>query len=264
MARRRRTEIAQLRSEIEANSPYLGLARAIQDHVDQAVADPDLQLDELAAAIDRWPDDARAAAIEAAFLALPLAEQWAWLADLFDDDELRAALTFDHDLARAAARRATRLGALVAGVLEHRELDTRAVPVSEDITLGLHREVDVRAAVTLGTASTATARRLVLRATEQPGRLLVLEDVFNPAGGLFVTQEYDAASWRAERLEPNTVVHVGAARSDGLEPVVHPGGRLDVEVAGSIRCGRLHTGFAAVGDVDLFVATRDMARRETG
>jgi hypothetical protein len=166
-------------------------------------------------------------------------------------------LALDHELALAAGRRATRLATVVASALERRVLDTREVPPAEDVVIGLHREVDVRAAIGRGSASSATARRIVLRATDEPGRLLVVEDVFNPAGGLFVTAAYDEATWRAERLEPNAIVRAGADTGHGLEPVLFPGGRLDVEVAGSIRRGRLHVGFATVGDVDLFVAARD-------
>jgi hypothetical protein len=254
--RRRRAEVERLRSEIEESRPYLGLAREIHDEVERAVADPDTDLDELADALDHWPREARVAAVTSAFRQLPPLEQWEILARLFDNEELRAALAVEHERRLSEARRILHGAALAATVRARRVLDTRDVPAGEDLTLGLFREVDVRAAVTRGSASASTARRLVLRATDEPGRLLVLEDVFNPARGLFVTTDYDEVAWREERLSPHAVVRVGAA-ADGapLEPVVYPGGRLDVETADGICRGRLHTGYATVGDVDLFTLT---------
>jgi hypothetical protein len=102
----------------------------------------------------------------------------------------------------------------------------------------------------------------VLRTSDEPGRLLVLTDLFNPANGLFVTPDFDEATWRQERLAPNTSVRIGTAPDGGaFEPLVHPGGRLDIEAAGAIRRSRLHVGTATIGDVDLFVAT---SQKETG
>src|SRR5262249_20368116 len=161
---------------------------------------------------DQWPRDARLAAVATAFRARPAAEQWEILARLFDDDELRAALAAEHEQRRADARRALARATLTAGLRERRALDTRDLPPGEELAIGLFREVDARAAIAQGSASTTTARRLVLRPTEEPGRLLVVEDVFNPARGLFVTPDYDEATWRAERLDPYALVRLGAAR----------------------------------------------------
>jgi len=262
VARRRRAEIEELRSEIEGSRPYLGLAREIHDEVERAVADPVGDLDELAEAIARMPRDARLEAILTAFRGLPQDEQWDLLADLFSDDELRDALTVEHERRLAAARRTLRLRTVLATVDERRVLDTRDLPPGEDLTLGLFREVDVRAALVRGSSSTAVARRLVLRTSDEPGRMLVLTDLFNPANGLFVTPDYDEAAWREERLAPNTSVRVGTAADDGaVEPLIHPGGRLDIEASGATRRSRLHVGTATIGDVDLFVAT---SQKETG
>jgi len=252
-SRRRRAQLEQLQSELAESRPYLGLAREIQDEVERAVADPETDLDDLAAAIDQWPRDARLAAVAAAFRELPALEQWEILARVFDDDDLRAALEVEHERRLAEARRTLNGAALVSAVQQRRALDTRSVPADAELTIGLFREADVRAALARGSASTTTARRIVLRPTEEPGRFLVLEDVFNPARGLFVTADYDEATWRDERLDPYATVRVGTA-ADGspFEPVVYPGGRLDVETAGGTRRGRLHTGYATVGDVDLF------------
>jgi len=262
VARRRRAEIEELRSEIEGSRPYLGLAREIHAEVERAVADPVGDLDELAEVIARMPRDARLEAVLAAFRGLPAGEQWDLLAELFDDAELRDALTVEHERRLAAARRTLRLRTVLAVVDERRLLDTRDLPPGEDLTVGLFREVDVRAALRRGSASTAVARRLVLRTTDEPGRLLVLADLFNPANGLYVTPDYDEVVWREERLAPNTSVCVGTSSDGGaVEPLIHPGGRLDIEVAGATRRSRLHVGAATIGDVDLFVAT---SQKETG
>jgi hypothetical protein len=251
--RRRRAEVERLRSEIEESRPYLGLAREIHGEVERAVADPTNDLDELADAIDQWPRDARLAAVSAAFRELPSREQWEILIGLYDDDELRDALAVEHRRAVAEARRTLDRAGLVDAVRENRALDTRAVARGDDLTLGLFREADTRPALVRGAASTSVARRLVLRGTEEPGRLLVIADVFNPERALFVTPDYDEAIWRAERLVPHAVVAVGSAGDDApFEPVVFPGARLDVEVAGETRRGRLHVGYATVGDVELF------------
>ena len=60
-----------------------------------------------------------------------------------------------------------------------------------------------------------------------------------------------APVWRAERLEPNSYVRVGAL-GDGFQPVVHRGGRLDVETVDGPRRGRLHAGYATLDAVSLF------------
>ncbi len=254
--RRRRAEVERLRSELDESRPYLGLAREIHEEVERAVADPSTDLDELAEAIDRWPQDTRREAVTAAFRELPALEQWEILARLYDDDELRAFLDVEHERRLDEARRTLANASLAAAVREHRSLDTREVRAGADLTIGLFREADVRAAIAMGANATSCARRLVLRATDERGRLLVLEDVFNPARGLFVTPDYDEDVWRAERLAPHALVAAGALHDDGsFEPVVYPGGRLDVDTTDGIRRGRLHAGFATVGDVELFVPT---------
>jgi hypothetical protein len=91
------------------------------------------------------------------------------------------------------------------------------------------------------------------------GRFQVVEDVFNPNGSYFVTGAYTAEMWRDhDRLEPHAVVRVGAITpgepAPSLAPVLHPGGRVDVEIDGRAIPGSLHLGFAMVGDVDIFVS----------
>jgi hypothetical protein len=157
----------------------------------------------------------------------------------------------------AEAQRTGRREALIERLRDRHVLDTRDVPVDEHLTLGLFREVDVRRALAFGSASATCARRLVLRGTDEPGVLQVLEDVFNPARGLFVTAEYDERVWREERLVPHARVRVGTSHDTGagdrFEPLVYPGGRVDVDAAGSLRRGLLHAGYALVGERELFV-----------
>jgi hypothetical protein len=237
-------EIADLRAELERHGPYLGLAEALRAEVERIANDPTADVTELAAAVDRWSHDARQAAVTAAFDGLPAEQRWALLARLFDDDELRAALAVEHQRAVAQAR------ALVAGCL-----DTRRLRAGDELVVALFRAVDVRAVIGRGAEATNVARRLVLRVDAVPGRFLVIEDVFNPARGLYVTADYDEEIWRAERLAPYSDVAIGAARgAAGFEPIVYPGGRLDVETPDGVRAGRLHAGSVTVGGIELFPA----------
>ena len=105
--------------------------------------------------------------------------------------------------------------------------------------------------------SATCARALVLRA-EAPPRLRVIEDVFNPRGGLFVTRDYDESVWQADRFVAHTVVTVGAANDgpDGpvFEPLIYLGGRADFRTDEGTRRGHLHVGFVMLGDIDVFAA----------
>ena len=253
---RRQAEVDSLRSELEEARPYLGLAREIHDEVQRVADDPAADADLLVELVDAWPRDARRRVVEAAFHELPADRRWAILAELFDDDELRAALAHEHERRALEARQALRLTALTDAVAARHAIDTRDIPPDEQLTLGLFREADVRLALVRGPSSTACARRLVLRSTEEAGSLLVIEDVFNPARALFVTSDYDEQVWRDERLVPHSVVRVGSVREGddgpGFVPVVYPGGRVDVELSGSARRGHLHAGYATVGTLDLF------------
>lgn len=251
---RRDAEVDRLLAELEESRPYLGLAREIHLEVLRLSEDPEAGAESLADAMDRLPREARHRAAQEAFRALPADRRWEVLERLFGDDELRAALEQERAARIAAARSAARLHTLVERLRERGALDTRDLPADERLALGLYREPDVGASVPRGQASTSAARRLVLRATDEPGVLQVIEDVFNPAGGLFVTPDYDEQTFRRERLDPHALVRIGSANGERFEPVLYPGGRLDVETAGAVRRGRLHVGFAVVGDRDLFAS----------
>ena len=285
---RRSTETEKFRAELEESRPYLGLACEIHDEIQRIVDDPASGVELVSEAIDRWPREARLRAAERAFEALSPERQWEILAELFDDDELRAALNDDRGRRLLEARRQLERSAVVHAVRDRQALDTREVAADEELSLGLFREVDVRSALAKGATSTTCARRLVLRATGVDGELLVLEDVFNPARGLFVTAEYDERTWLGERLAPHSLVRVGsihevpvprasdvqprfgtagapapspAASSTApvFHPIVYPGGRLDIEMAGAPRRGHLHAGYASIGDVELFTHERNQA-----
>jgi hypothetical protein len=93
------------------------------------------------------------------------------------------------------------------------------------------------------------------------GEFQVIEDVFNPGGGYFVTAEYSEETWRtSDRLPGHAIVRVGsitegaAAAGPSFEPIVYPGGRVDFEVSGQPTAGRLHLGFAMLGDVGIFAS----------
>ena len=131
------------------------------------------------------------------------------------------------------------------------------LPEAEELTLGLFVPDSVRVAIARGRAAAGCARELVLRTTAEPGVLRVVQDLYDPQRGFFVTAEYDKATWTAERLDGHSRIRVGSLEQQGgvLEPFLYPGGRVDVESAGRVREGRLHLGFALLGDEDLFSAT---------
>jgi hypothetical protein len=248
--RRRRAELRQTTSADRSHN-YLELAREIDAEVQRLAADPNADLDVFARALDSWPAEQRVEAVVQAFRALPRDERWSILADLFDDDELRAALAGEHQQAAAEVARRGRHQALAAAVRSRRALDVRDLAVGDELTLDLFRSVDVRNALVRGRASTSCARRLVLRATGEDGGVSVVDDVFNPEHGLFVTADYDESVWRAERLEPNARVRVGTFGGD-FEPVIIPGSCVDVELDAGVRRGRLHAGAATVGGISMF------------
>ena len=129
------------------------------------------------------------------------------------------------------------------------------MPEGEEVVIGLFREADVRSATTRGRLSDTCARTLVLRG-DAPPRLRVIEDVFNPRGGLFVTREYDEATWQGDRFPAHATVMVGAATEgpDGpsFDPVLYLGGRADFRTDAGIVRGHLHVGFVMLGDIDVF------------
>ncbi len=255
---RLRAEVARLEAELEAVKPYLGLAREIHEHVQGATRDADgaIDGDTLAAAIAAIPERERAQAARAVFARLPAETQWAVLERVFGDADLRDLLN-DERLKRVA--RAAR-EAVAAGIVSHHRLDLVRVPEGDILTLGLFRESDVDTGVDRGPESSACARRVVLRAVDGNGKFQILEDVYNPGGGLFVTPEYDEAVWRgADRLAPHSLVRLGsitdASGRRSFDPVLFLGGRVDVESEGTLKQGRLHLGFALLGDIDLFAET---------
>jgi hypothetical protein len=131
------------------------------------------------------------------------------------------------------------------------------VAADERLTLGLFRESDVSAAAERGHLSATCARRLVLRAGAEPGNFHVVEDVFNPVGGYFVTGQYDEDTWRNhERLPAHAVVRAGSIMvgkgTRTFSSIVYLGGRVDFEREGELFEGRLHAGYLMLGDEDVF------------
>jgi hypothetical protein len=247
--RRRDGERDRLETELDSLRPYLELAREIHAEVARVAADPSAHGDLLTELIDRIPEDRRLEVAQSIFDRLPAERQWEIVERVFGDDEIAAHLAGERDRLRAVAEREHRRAAVRdAGVL-----DTRTIAAGEELTLGLFREHDVRPALGRGHAAATCARRLVLRSAGD-GSFRVIEDTFNPSGGYFVTAEYDEQTWREhERLDGHTIVRVGSTTDGLFEPVLFPGGRVDVEVGGVATAGRLHLGFAMLSGLDLFV-----------
>ena len=252
-----RRERERLEAELESARPFLALAREISEDVARLAGDEGASSAAIEEAIRSIPERERWDVVRAVFARLPPDEQWAVLERTFpENEELRAALADERDARVAEVRRTGARRRLARTAQAEHRLDTAAVPVHDLLTLGLFREADVAGAAGLGARSTACARRLVLRRLEAPATFAVVEDVFNPGGGYFVTGEYDGDAWRRERLASHAAVRVGslAATPEGrrFEPVLHVGGRVDVEHDGRAREGRLHLGYAIVGDEDVF------------
>lgn len=254
---RRQDELAGSDTRGE-DAQYLDLAREIQREVTRVAADDSSGPEALDAVFDGITQRERQRVLRATFDRLPVADQWAVLERVFADDELAEALAG----ARAARVEAARRRSLATTLVHGDHLDTLAVPAGERVVLGLFREADVRAGITRGPAAANCVRRLGLEATADAGAFQVIEDVFNPNGGYFVTPQYDEAFWRGhDRLPAHGLVRPGSvvATGDGpvLEPVLHLGGRVDVETDGELREGHLHLGFALYADVDVFSARRE-------
>jgi hypothetical protein len=234
----------------------LELAREIQADVRRVAADPAAHLDLLDALIDAVSAGKRMELAQTIFEQLPVDQQWAVVERVYGDAEVRSYLEAHRASMLARAEGSASRLELAARARRERRLDTRDVELSEELTLGLFREHDVRAALARGHTSSTCARRLVLRAVGD-GRFQVLEDTFNPRGGYFVTGDYSEDTWRDhDRLEPHAVVRVGSitaeSGSSSFEPVLYAAGRVDVEVGGKAARGRLHLGFAMLSELDVF------------
>ena len=247
-------------TEMEDAGPFLELAREIQAEVSRIAADPSAHSELLFEFIEGLPRAERMKLARRIFGELPAERQWAVIAQVYGEEEIEAYLDAERSalLAEVRADEGRRERAATARA-EHR-LDTRDIPTGELLTLGLFCERDVRAAVTRGHTSSTCARRLVLRAMGA-GEFQVIEDVFNPNGGYFVTAEYSEETWRtSDRLSAHAIVRLGsvtggaAGAGSSFEPIVYPGGRIDFEVGGSPTPGRLHLGFAMLGDVGIFAS----------
>ena len=225
----------------DSDGAYLELAREIRAEVARVAADADAGTAALEQVFSGITDRERQRLARSVFDRLPATEQWAVIERVFDDAELGAALSsFRGDLVAAAQRRA-----LAAAVAEGTRLDTVRVPAGGRLTLDLYRE---------GTGN--CARRLRLQSLEEPGAFQVVDDVFNPDGNHFVTGAYDQSIFQRDRLPAHAVVRPGSIVPGGgdqrLDPVLHLGGRVDVEVDGDLREGRLHLGGATLDGVDVF------------
>lgn len=252
---REHDELTRRLVELDDLEPYLALAREIRQEVERVVADDAAGADSIVEALERFPGEERAKVARSVFDRLPAEAQWAVIERAYGDEEIRAFLQVERDARLEQVRQDGEHRALALRFRAAGQIDTREVPAGVTLTLGLFPEREVAAAVQRGDRSTSTARRLVLRA-EDGSLSRVIEDVFNPHRGYFVTSDYDERLWRSERLESHALVEVGSATgtptADGLEPVLVPGARVDVRTDRGVVRGRLHLGFAILANDDVF------------
>lgn len=252
---REHDELTRRLVELDDLEPYLSLAREIRREIERIAADDAAGAESIVEAIERFPGDERAKVARSVFERLPAEAQWAVIEQAYGDEEIRSFLQVERDARLEQVRRDGRHRALALRFRASGEIDTRELPAGVTLSLGLFREPDVATAVQRGGRSTTAARRLVLRAEDGPA-LRVIEDVFNPQRGYFVTSDYDERLWQSERLQSHELVEVGSATgppgADGLEPVLVPGARIDVRTARGVAQGRLHLGFAILADDDVF------------
>ena len=214
---RQDAEVEMMQAELDEIRPYLDVAREIHHEVARLAADPDASAEMIADVFERLPRQARIDAVAAAFgrpVRRPaVGHPQSSLRRRRPARRPRAGATRPHRRQPAAMRdglpssRASSLATPSTRVRWRRTSSSRSASF---------REVDVQSALAQGRSSSTCARRLVLRGTDDAGVLLVVEDVFNPARGLFVTADYDERTWRDERLSAHALVRLGSIR-DGAD-----------------------------------------------
>ncbi|UDY35683.1 hypothetical protein [Dermatobacter hominis] len=237
--------------------PLSELAQEIRRAVDRFVTDDAADPASLAAALDALPRQELAAIARVAFDRLEPLQQWAVLERVLGERGAVDALAVDQRDRLGSLRREAAAAHVVAEAVEDDVIDLTALPAGVELSIGLFRPGDVRAASGRGRLSDVCARQLVVLATSTPGTFRVVDDVFNPRGGLFVSAEYDLSVWSSERLDSHSAARLGSlagADADSLEPVLRRGARVDVVAAERTMPGRLRLGWATVDDVDAFGA----------
>ena len=227
-----RAELERREAEIEAARPYLELAREIQAEVARIAADPAA---EQRAARRAHRQRAAGGTDEAGPADLQRAPARAAVGRSSSTSTAtrRSASTSAPSGRRTSPRpapAAARLD-LVARARAEGRLDTRDVPAGEQLTLGLFREHESRAAVSRGHASSTCARRLVLRAVGdgtlpgdrgrvQPRRRL-LRDRRVLRGDL---AHAPTACPVTSIVRVGSIVERGAGTGATFEPVLYPAG----------------------------------------
>lgn len=242
----------------------LALAREIHREVERFVTDDSADVASLVAALDAIPRQERLAMARAVFDRLEPMQQWAVLERLLGDDGLLESLGAGQRRRLATLRHDAAIADLVARAVDGSRVDLGDLPDGTEVVLGLFRPDDVRVAADRGSRSDVCARQIVLRAAGGTGTFRVVDDEFNPRGGLFVGAGYDRAAWIDERLAVHSTVRVGSI-VDGpggpeLEPAVYRSSRVDVGVGpgssdAGLRPGRLRLGWASIGGVEVFAST---------
>lgn len=230
----------------------MGLAREIQADVARVGSSGGDSLALLEAVVS-VPRRERLEMARKVFSQLPADRQWGILAQTFDDRDMKEVLEAAREERLVAARKKAAVRRLLRPG-SGREIDLGVLDPGLVVSVGLFTERDVATALERGQASSSCARRVEFL-SQGDGRMRVLADVFNPAGGYFVTRAYDEQTWQSERLAAHVLVRIGSVDGNGQQfvPVVYGAGRLDFEIDTEPRIGRLHVGFVVIDGIDVFL-----------
>lgn len=235
--------------------PLRDLAAEIRRAVDRFVADDAADPSSLSAALDGLGRQELAAMARSAFDRLEPLQQWAILERALGEAGAVDALSAEQRGRLGALRRRMAAEAVVDGAVVGDTLDLRALPEGTELRIGLFRPGDLRSAAGRGADSEVCAREVLLRSGPEPGELRVVDDEFNPRGGLFVSADYDRDVWESERLDSHSTVSLGwlgGPDAASLQPQLRRGARVDSVADGRVVRGRLHLGWAVVDGVDAF------------
>ncbi|MDB5164164.1 MAG: hypothetical protein JWS12_782 [Candidatus Saccharibacteria bacterium] len=260
MAKRRQSK-KQLQAEVhrlqQESSPYIELAREIQDNIARIAMTGTAQDAALVELFDSIGREARQEAARNVFSTLSLENRWHIIATVFSDDEIKTALELQHESLHRQAARKNYYAEIAREAQEHNRLDLLNLDFGVPLVLGLFRSAEVAQVVRTGKKSQICARRLSLLSTNDKGVFQVINDEFNPHGSFRIGADYNEEIWRKqERFDGHSLIRPGfqLENSDSLQfqSALYVESRVDFQSNNQTHTGLLSLGYAVVGDYDVF------------